>query len=113
RSKQRGGKRMSHAELVRRRFTPDEYLTIERNADYKSQYLDGKIYVMPDASPGHCAITAKIILAIGAQLRGTPCRIFNSFLKVRTSPEGLFTYADVTIVCGEPRYHDDHKDVLM
>ena len=33
-------------------------------------------------------------------------------MKVRTSNASLFSYPDLTIVCGEPQFHDVKKDVL-
>jgi Uma2 family endonuclease len=91
---------------------PDEYLTLERGAEFKSEYLNGVIYAMAGSSPEHSAITANVTIALGAALRGTPCQLFTSDLKVATSPTGLFAYPDLSLVCEEPRFHDEHRDVL-
>ena len=34
---------------VCRRYTPEEYLTLERKAEFKSEYLNGEIYAMSGA----------------------------------------------------------------
>lgn len=93
--------------------TVEEYLTLEREADSKSEYLHGVIYAMAGSSPEHSAITANVTIALGNQLRGGGCRVFSSDLKVATAPTGLFAYPDLTMVCGEPRFHDEHRDVLV
>ncbi len=96
-----------------RRYTPEEYIELERQAEDKSEYLDGYIYAMAGASPTHAAITANVTVAIGSQLKGSRCRIFSSDLKIASDLKGHFTYADVVVVCGPPRYHDKFKDVLL
>jgi len=93
-------------------YTPEEYLSLERSADFKSEYLDGLIYAMAGSSPQHSAITANVIAIAVAALRGKPCQVFSSDLKVATDPHGLYAYPDLSIVCGEPQFHDEHQDVL-
>lgn len=34
-------------------------------------------------------------------------------MKVRTSTASLFSYPDLTIICGEPIFHDRKKDVVV
>jgi Uma2 family endonuclease len=103
---------MVTAALKRRSFTPKEYLTIERQADYKSEYLCGEIYAMAGATPTHNIITANVIRELGNRLKGTPCTTYASDMKVRTDAGGLFAYPDVTVGCGEPVFHDERGDVL-
>jgi Uma2 family endonuclease len=96
-----------------RRFTPIEYLDMERAAENKSEYLDGQIYAMAGASPTHNTIAMNLAGDVVTQLRGRECQAFGSDLKVRIPSECLFTYPDLIIVCGEPRYHDEIGDVLL
>ena len=100
-------------ESRRRRFTPLEYLELERRAQYKSEFLDGQIYAMAGASPRHNTIAVNTTAELVVQLRGRPCRVFGSDMKVRIPDGQLYSYPDLTVVCGEPRYHDDHGDVLL
>ena len=54
--------------------SPEEYLTIERNAEFKSEYVDGVIYAMAGGSERHNLIAANIIIALGAAQRPPmPC----------------------------------------
>lgn len=94
-------------------YTPEEYLVLEREADTKHEYLDGQIYAMAGASPVHNQICFNIIGEIHGQLKGTPCFGYTSDQKIRTDPLDLFTYPDITIVCGEPKFHDDKQDVIL
>lgn len=95
-----------------RRFTPEEYLEIERKSTFKSEYLNGQILAMAGGDPKHSAIANNIQAFLTMQLLDTTCQVFNSDLKIRTTPSGLFAYPDVSIVCGELEFHDNTRDVI-
>ena len=62
----------------------------------------GEIYGMAGGTPEHAAaLSAAVISALLTQLRGGPCRVYSSDLRVRVLATGLATYPDVTVVCGE------------
>lgn len=94
-------------------LTPEEYLATERAAEYKSEYIDGVIYAMAGGSPQHSLIASAVLAELYFQLKGSPCLVFNSDLKVRVPTGRKFHYPDVTVVCGEPQYADDERDVLL
>jgi Uma2 family endonuclease len=101
------------AKPPQRRYTPAEYLELERTAEFKSEYVDGQIYAMAGASPQRNTISANTTADVVTQLRGRDCQAFGSDQKVSIPSEELFTYPDLSVVCGEPRYHDEHSDVLL
>jgi Uma2 family endonuclease len=93
--------------------TPEEYLEMERAAvDVKSQLVDGRIYAMAGGTPNHALIAANVIRDLGNQLKQRPCRVFSSDARVRTAASDLFTYPDVTVVCGELKFHDNVRDTI-
>lgn len=94
-------------------FSPAEYLAFERDAQNKHEYLNGEIYAMAGASPQHNQIGFNATVSLGSQIKGRNCRGYTADQKVRTDPQDLFSYPDITIVCGEPEFHDDHKDVIL
>lgn len=96
-----------------RSFTPEEYLKIEREADFKSEYLHGQIYAMSGGSPNHSSIAMNTGAALTFALLNTPCRVFGSDLKVRTDDSGLFAYPDISIACEDLQYHDRRCDVII
>lgn len=104
---------MSYALRIPRTFSAGEYLLVERNAAYKSELIGGTIYAMAGASENHITINLNIAAMVHIQLRGSGCRAFGSDMKVRTTPEGLFAYPDLSVVCGERRFHDAARDVLV
>ena len=97
-------------------FTPEEYLTLERSTDTKSEWVDGEIYAMAGGSESHRRIQSNINGILHRQLQGRDCEFFGSDTKVRSrlsSMRGLFTYPDGVVVCGQPYYHDMQTDVLV
>ncbi|MBC7909685.1 MAG: Uma2 family endonuclease [Pyrinomonadaceae bacterium] len=94
-------------------ITPEEYLSFERQAAYKSEYIDGVIYAMSGASLTHNTIVSNLIIELGTQLKDKPCRALPSDMKVRLPDSRKFFYPDVSVVCGEPQFHDDRSDVLL
>jgi Uma2 family endonuclease len=102
-------------------FTIEEYLEFERAAEERHEYIDGHIYKLSGESLEHSTINTNIIGELRSQLRGKPCRVLSPNMKIRSGPffkeqktrKGLFSYADVSVVCEEPRFHDQHRDVLL
>lgn len=96
----------------RRQFTPDEYLSLERAAATKSEFIEGDIFAMAGSSLEHDTITANFGGLLHARLRGRDCQALTGNMKVRTRSGGLFSYPDVTVFCGPARFHDPRRDVL-
>jgi Uma2 family endonuclease len=80
---------------------PEEYLALERKAEFKSEYMDGTVYAFAGGSPRHSLLAANIITSLSVQLRTRPCRVYSSDLKVSTPSLQRFFYPDVSVVCGE------------
>lgn len=93
-------------------ITPETYLELERQADYKSEYLNGEIYAMGGASPRHVLIVTNVVAELRNQLKNRPCTVYSTDLRLRVSPKGLYTYPDVVVVCNTPQFSDPHRDTL-
>jgi Uma2 family endonuclease len=92
---------------------PEEYLRLERQAEYKSEYLNGEIFAMSGASREHNLIAAHIVSELDQQLKGKPCEVYPSDMRVKVTATGLYTYPDVIVVCGEPKFEDNYVDTLL
>ena len=95
------------------RFTPEEYLALERKAECKSEYFNGEIFAMSGATPQHVLIVTNVVSELRGQLKSRPCTVYSTDLRLKVSATGLYTYPDVIVVCGEPQFNDDHKDTLL
>jgi len=88
-----------------------DYLERERKAAHKSEYYRGEIFAMAGASVTHNLIVGNTITALNNLLRGRGCLVYPSDLRV-ACPSGLYTYPDVTMICGEHEFDDDRRDTL-
>jgi Uma2 family endonuclease len=92
----------------RARYTRSEYIAFERGSNVKHEYLDGVIYAMAGGSREHALLAANVIALLGAALRGRPCAVHSSDLRIRVADTGLETYPDASVVCG--RVEADPED---
>ncbi|MEO7021965.1 MAG: Uma2 family endonuclease [Ktedonobacteraceae bacterium] len=83
-------------------MTVEEYFDLEENdSEMRYEYVDGYVYAMAGGSIDHGTIGGNIFATLRNLLRGTPCRVFNSDLRVRIS-ETRYFHPDVTVSC-DPR----------
>jgi Uma2 family endonuclease len=96
-----------------KKMTPQEYLAMERQNEYKSEYLNGQVFAMAGASRWHNLIITNVVRELSTQLKKQPCEVYPSDMRVRIPRTGLYTYPDVTVVCGKPEFEDEHRDTLL
>jgi len=94
-------------------ISPQEYLRLERQSEYKSEYVNGQIFAMTGASRKHNLITTNISRELSQQLKGRPCEVYAVDMRVKVRATGLYTYPDVAVACGEPEFEDDFIDTLL
>ena len=103
---------MSVAEQVRK-LTEAEYLALERAAEFKSEFFDGEMFAMAGGTPMHSLIATNLAAEFTTQLRGRPCMAFNSDLRMKVEATGLFTYPDLSVVCGDLQFANDSDDTIL
>lgn len=102
-------------------YTEAEYLALERESDERHEYLDGLIYAMAGESLEHGDICMNLSRIVSTDLLGSSCRALSKDTKVRSGPipksryytKGLYSFPDLVVVCGEPQFLDEHRDVLV
>ncbi len=95
------------------RLTLEDYLDFEREAETRHEFLDGEIFQMAGESLSHSRVCVNLSGEVRNKLKGKQCEALSPNMKVRTSTASLFSYPDLTIVCGEPVFHDTKKDALI
>ena len=78
-----------------------EYLAGELESDVRHEYIDGEVYAMVGTSDRHGLIALNIATALRPHVRGTPCQLFMSDMKVRILLQGktIFYYPDLILSC--------------
>jgi len=87
-------------------ITPEQYLEIERKAEYKSEYYRGEMFAMAGAQEGHNVAAGNVHTTLNLQFRGRPCRVYTSDMRIHIPATGLYTYPDIAAVCGERKFQD-------
>ena len=95
-----------------RSYTVSEYLRIERDSTDKHEYRDGQILAMAGGTGNHSLIALNVGGELRSRLNGKPCRAYNSDLRIRIPRTPLYTYPDVSVICGPSRYdpNDPHNE---
>jgi len=94
-------------------YTPQQYLEIDRQSDFKNEYFNGEVFAMTGASRKHNLITSNVNSSLNSQLKGRQCEVYVSDMRVKVSSSGLYTYPDVVVVCGSPLFEDNEIDTLI
>lgn len=78
-----------------------EYLAAEARSEVKHEFLRGEVWAMAGGTPSHAGMQVNVSSSLVVALKGRPCRVFSSDLRVRISETDRSTYPDVTVVCGK------------
>ena len=79
----------------------EDYLKMENTAVVKHEYYEGEIFAMSGAKVPHNTITSNLIMVLGFKLKGKKCRPYGSDQRIHIPSNTLFTYPDISIICGE------------
>ncbi len=99
--------------VAKRRYTPAEYLALERTSEERHEFYRGEIFAMAGGTERHATICDNLLERVRSRLRGGQCRAYSSSLRVKIEATGLYTYPDLTIVCGERLFEDEREDTLL
>ena len=89
------------------RLSVKEFAVLEDAASVKHELINGRVVAMSGGTMEHAGLAAAVSFQLSLGLRGKPCRVFSSDLRVVVPDTGLVTYPDVTVVCGKPELHPD------
>lgn len=95
------------------RMTYPEYLAHEKSAELKHEYLRGEVWAMVGGTPTHARIQQNISTALAMALKGRPCGVYSSDLRVRIEATDRSTYPDVTVICGKLQLAADDPDAVV
>lgn len=93
-------------------ITPEEYLAMEEAAEIKHEYFQGEIFAMAGASIAHNRIVKNFINRFELGLSGKNCEAFMDNMRLWIEENGLFTYPDLMVICGEAAFYPDRDDTV-
>ena len=93
--------------------SPEVYLEMERSSKEKHEYFKGEVFAMSGASWDHNVIAKNINTLVLPFLKGKPCDMFGSDLRIHIPENTLYTYPDFSIICGKPETTDVEGDTVI
>jgi Uma2 family endonuclease len=93
-------------------LTADEYLALDRIADWKSEFHDGEMFPIEAVSLRHATILRNLVVLTESRLRASKCLGLPGPLRVRVTAT-QYVYPDFEIVCGKPQLTDEQEDTLL
>ena len=99
-------------------LTLQQYLELEEKAEYKSEYYQGRMWPLggtPFGMAGGRSAHSIITMNLGGELRSAlkpRCVICSSDMSISTGPDGLYTYPDISVVCGTPEFLNNDRTLL-
>jgi Uma2 family endonuclease len=100
-------------DYIKRRYTIEEYLEMERASDVKHEYYQGEIFAMSGASRNHIIISMNASSEIHNQLKNKSCRPYGSDMRVYIPENTLFCYPDISIFCDGLTTTDKEDDTAI
>jgi len=96
--------------LQHRRYTVEEYLRLDNESDEKHEYWDGfivplsQLIAMAGGTFEHSLITTNFTSALNARLKGGPCRVMGSDLRIKVPRSPFYLYPDASVICDPPLF---------
>ncbi len=103
---------MSQIAVQEHYYSKEDYLDLEEQAEYKSEYYDGEIFAMAGGSGKHSRICFNVIRGVGNAIGDKDCVGFESNLKLDIPKYNLVVYPDAMVGCGRIEFLDEKQTVL-
>jgi len=94
-------------------LTAEQYLEIEAKSEVRHEFYRGETFAMARATENHNLLAGNLFRAIGNQIEDRPCKVYQADMRVLSEATGLYTYPDVVVVCGPPRFTDARRHTLL
>ena len=92
----------------------DDWLAAERERlDERTEYIGGEVFAMAGGTAEHNGIISNVTGLLWAQTKGRPCHVYASGMKLHIESADAGKYPDLMALCGEQRFHDDRRDLLL
>ena len=98
---------------IERIWPADKYLAWESEQPTKFELIDNDIVAMSGSSRAHNILVAAITALLYFRLRGKPCEVYPADMRVQVKQQATYTYPDVVVVCGQPRFRADAKSSTL
>ncbi|MFN8538988.1 MAG: Uma2 family endonuclease [Thermomicrobiales bacterium] len=91
----------------------EAYLAMDRASDERHEYIAGEVFAMVGGTETHGLIIGNVLAALHRPTRQRGCRIYPGGIRIAIPAIDIYTFPDVSVMCGQPQYEDNRRDILL
>ena len=100
-------------EYGKQKISIEDYLMMENASLEKHEYYQGEVFAMAGAKVQHNKISKNLFGTLFGKLKGKRCQPYGSDQRIHIPANTLFTYPDISIICGDiVTLNDDEYNAL-
>ena len=92
--------------LVQLPMTAEEFLAWDKTQTLRHEFMRGEIFAMAGGEDRNNTAAGNLYVALRAHLRGSPCRAYQSDVKLRVDAADCYFYPDVMVTCSAADLED-------
>jgi Uma2 family endonuclease len=96
----------------KRYYTPEEYLELEEQSEFRNEYIYGEIRLMPGGTTNHNKIAGNFYKKFPDAIEGQNYDTYINDVKLWIDKYGIYTYPDVIVIKGESEYYGSGKTII-
>ena len=85
--------------LQKQRMTAEEFLAWDATQTIKHEFVSGEVFAMAGGEDRNYTVTGNLYIALRQHLRGSPCRVYGSDVKLQVEAADCFFYPDLMVTC--------------
>ena len=85
--------------LKQQRMTAAEFLAWDATQTLKHEFVGGEVFAMAGGEDRNNTAALNLVVALRQHLRGSPCRVYASDVKLRVDAADSFFYPDLMVTC--------------
>lgn len=80
-------------------LTPADYLAWEDAQTERHEYIHGEVFAMAGAEDRHATVALNAAVALRQHLRGSPCKVYMSDVRLHVAAANAYFYPDLMVTC--------------
>ncbi|MGB5595510.1 MAG: Uma2 family endonuclease [Crocosphaera sp.] len=98
---------------IPKQLSIEDYLKQEEKANFKSEYINGKIIPMAGGTVNHNQIAGNIYAELHYAFKKQDYRVYMGDVRLWIPEKNSFTYPDIMVIEGDPIYYENRKDTIL
>ncbi|MDJ0510354.1 MAG: Uma2 family endonuclease [Crocosphaera sp.] len=98
---------------IPKKISIEDYLKQEEKANFKSEYINGKIIPMAGGTVNHNQIAVNITTELNYAFKKQDYRVYMGDVRLWIPDKNSFTYPDIMVIEGDPIYYENRKDTIL